>query len=209
MSDKETTDGACKPIPFPCYLETTEHDVHVAREIPTLLASTFGDSKIAGIVWATDGARAVSGINPTSAGPDATLEVSSPDSFDIERVYEARIWRVIDANRDDATIAHEFRWVNGVGAVELTLTEDTAEAVSESSESKPVSGWFHKVIYLQHQSAEGSDADSASEATSVQTGESKENTTTKQMTAVEFIQQEDKYGNTVVVDQLFTGEWAQ
>ena len=105
---------------------------------------------------ATDGARAVSGINPTSAGPDATLEVSSPDSFDIERVYEARIWRVIDANRDDATIAHEFRWVNGVGAVELTLTEDTAEAVSESSESKPVSGWFHKVIYLQHQSAEGS-----------------------------------------------------
>ena len=29
------------------------------------------------------------------------------------------------------------------------------------------------------------------------------------MTAVEFIQEEDKYGNTVVVDQLFTGEWAQ
>jgi hypothetical protein len=27
------------------------------------------------------------------------------------------------------------------------------------------------------------------------------------MTAVEFIQEEDKYGNTVVVDQLFTGEW--
>jgi hypothetical protein len=27
------------------------------------------------------------------------------------------------------------------------------------------------------------------------------------MTAVEFIQEEDKYGNTVVVDQLFTGRW--
>ena len=61
--------------------------------------------------------------------------------------------------------------------------------------------------YLQHQSAEGSDADSSSEATSAQTGESKENATTKQMTAVEFIQAEDKYGNTVVVDQLFTGKW--
>ena len=29
------------------------------------------------------------------------------------------------------------------------------------------------------------------------------------MTALEFIQEEDKYGNTVVVDQLFTGEWNQ
>ena len=208
MSDKETTDGACKPIPVPCYLETTEHDVHVAREIPTLLASTFGDSKIAGIVWATDGARAVSGINPTSAGPDATLEVSSPDSFDIERVYEARIWRVIDANRDDATIAHEFRWVNGVGAVELTLTEDTAEAVSESSESKPVSGWFHKVSYLQHKSAATSKEESAPDTSTGQTKQSKQDTATNDISALEFIQEEDKYGNTVVVEQLFTGKWS-
>jgi len=94
-----------------------------------------------------------------------------------------------------------------VGAVELTLTEDTAEATSEGSESKPVSGWFRKVSYLQHQSAEGRDADSSSEATSAQTGESKEDATPKQMTAVEFIQAEDKYGNMVVVDQLFTGRW--
>ena len=61
--------------------------------------------------------------------------------------------------------------------------------------------------YLQHQSAEGRDADSSSEATSAQAGESKEDATTKQMTAVEFIQAEDKYGNMVVVDQLFTGRW--
>ena len=208
MSDKETTDGACKPIPVPCYLETTEHDVHVAREIPTLLASTFGDSKIAGIVWATDGARAVSGINPTSAGPDATLEVSSPDSFDIERVYEARIWRVIDANRDDATIAHEFRWVNGVGAVELTLTEDTAEAVSESSESKPVSGWFHKVSYLQHKSTATRKEESAPDTSTGQTKQSKQDTATNDMSALEFIREEDKYGNTVMVEQLFTGKWS-
>ena len=31
--------------------------------------------------------------------------------------------------------------------------------------------------------------------------------TTGHMTALEFIQEEDKYGNTVVVDQLFTGRW--
>lgn len=93
-----------------------------------------------------------------------------------------------------------------MGAIELTLTKGTANAASEDPEPKPISGWFHKVSYLQHQSAEGSDADSSS-AASAQTGESKENTATKQMAAVEFIQQEDKYGNTVVVDQLFTGGW--
>ena len=96
-----------------------------------------------------------------------------------------------------------------MGAVELTLTKGTANAPSEDPESQPVSGWFHKVSYLQHESTEGSNADSTSETPSPQTGESKENTTTKQMTAVEFIQQEDKYGNTVVVDQLFTGEWGR
>ena len=57
----------------------------------------------------------------------------------------------------------EFRWVNGVGAVELTLTKGTANAASEGSEPKPVSGWFHKVSYLQHESAAGNDADPSSE----------------------------------------------
>ena len=128
-------------------------------------------------------------------------------SFDDSRTYEIRLWQVIDSDSADSTLAHEFRWVNGVGAVELTLAKGTANAASEGSEPKPVSGWFHKVSYLQHESAADSDADSTSEAPSAQTGKSKENATTKQMTAVEFIREEDKYGNTVVVDQLFTGEW--
>ena len=134
--------------------------------------------------------------------------MSSPDGFDISQVYEARIWRVINDNGDDATLAHEFRWVNGVGAVELTLTANTTKASSEGSESgKPyVSGWANKVSYLQHESAASDNADSASEASTGQE-EDQAHVATKPMTAVEFIREEDKYGNTVVVDQLFTGEW--
>ena len=193
MSDEEIKNDEHTSTTTPCRLEVTEHKIHRAVELPTLLAHNFKDSKIAGIVWATNGTRQVPDVKSAR--------------FDDSGTYEIRLWQVIDDADTDSTLAHEFRWASGVGAVELTLTEDTAEATSEGSESKPVSGWFRKVSYLQHQSAEGSDADSSSEAPSAQTGESKENATTKQMTAVEFIQAEDKYGNTVVVDQLFTGEW--
>lgn len=193
MSDEEIKNDEHTSTTTPCRLKVTEHKIHRAVELPTLLAHNFKDSKIAGIVWATYGTRQVPDVKSAR--------------FDDSGTYEIRLWQVIDDADTDSTLAHEFRWASGVGAVELTLTEDTAEATSEGSESKPVSGWFRKVSYLQHQSAEGSDADSSSEAPSAQTGESKENATTKQMTAVEFIQAEDKYGNTVVGDQLFTGEW--
>ena len=128
--------------------------------------------------------------------------------FDDERTYEIRIWQVIGDDNADSTLAHEFRWVNGVGAVELTLTANTTKASSEGSKSgKPyVSGWANKVSYLQHESAASDNADSASEATTGQE-EDQAHAATKPMTAVEFIREEDKYGNTVVVDQLFTGEW--
>ena len=194
MSDEEIKNDEHTSTTVPCRLEVTEHKIHRAVELPTLLAHKFKDGKIAGIVWATNGTRQVADVKSAR--------------FDDSGTYEIRLWQVIDDADTDSTLAHEFRWAHGVGAVELTLTEDTAEATSEGSESKPVSGWFRKVSYLQHQSTKGSDADSASEPTSAQTGESKENTTAKQMTAVEFIQQEDKYGNTVVVDQLFTGKWS-
>jgi hypothetical protein len=193
MSDEEIKNDEHTSTTVPCRLEVTEHKIHRAVELPTLLAHKFKDGKIAGIVWATNGTRQVPDVKSAR--------------FDDSGTYEIRLWQVIDDADTDSTLAHEFRWAHGVGAVELTLTEDTAEATSEGSESKPVSGWFRKVSYLQHQSAEGRDADSSSEATSAQTGESKEDATPKQMTAVEFIQAEDKYGNMVVVDQLFTGRW--
>ena len=176
----------------PCCLKASHHTVRNAADLAERLAEVFEDG--VGIVWATNGTRRVPDVKSAN--------------FDDARTYEIRLWQVIGSDNADSTLAHEFRWVSGVGAVELTLTKGTANAASEDPESKPVSGWFHKVSYLQHQSAEGSDADSASEATSAQTGESKENGTTKQMTAVEFIQAEDKYGNTVVVDQLVTGRWS-
>ena len=177
---------------LPCYLTATNHIIDNATALAAYIDAKFADHEFAGIVWATDGTRRVPDVKSAN--------------FDDSRTYEIRIWQVIGSNNADSTLAHEFRWVNGVGAIELTLTKGTANAASEDPEPKPISGWFHKVSYLQHQSAEGSDADSSS-AASAQTGESKENTATKQMAAVEFIQQEDKYGNTVVVDQLFTGGW--
>lgn len=178
---------------LPCHLTTTNHIIDNASALAAHIDAKFAAHEFVGIVWTTNGTHRV---------PD----VKSP-SFDDSHTYEIRFWRLISSDSADSTLAHEFRWVNGVGAVELTLTRDTPDAASEASESKPVSGWFHKVSYLQHESAADSDADSSSEAPSAQTGKSKENATTKQMTAVEFIREEDKYGNTVVADQLFTGEW--
>ena len=178
---------------LPCHLTTTNHAIDNATALAAHIDAKFAAHEFVGIVWTTNGTHRVPDVKSAN--------------FDDSRTYEIRIWQVIGSDNADSTFAHEFRWVNGVGAVELTLTKGTANAASEHQESQPVSGWFRKVSYLQHESTEGSDADSASEATSAQTGEGKENATTKRMTAVEFIQQEDKYGNTVVVDQLFTGEW--
>ena len=193
MSDKESknNDHEAATATVPCFLGVTKHEVHNAEQLPTLLAHIFTEGRIAGIVWATNGTRSVNGLNPASPGQGATLKVSSPDGLDISQVYEARI-----------------RWVNGVGAVELTLTTNTAKASSEGSESGTpcVSGWAHKVSYLQHESTASGDADFTSDPTSGQEEENQQRATTKQMTAVEFIREEDKYGNTVVVDQLFTGE---
>ena len=193
MSDEEIKNDEHTSTTVPCRLEVTEHKIHRAVELPTLLAHKFKDGKIAGIVWTTNGTRQV---------PDVKSAC-----FDDSGTYEIRLWQVIDDADTDSTLAHEFRWAHGVGAVELTLTEDTAEATSEGSESKPVSGWFRKVSYLQHESSGSGDTDSASEPTSGRTEQNEQSVATKPMTAVEFIQDEDKYGNTVVVDQLFTGEW--
>ena len=180
---------------LPCHLTTTNHIIDNATALAAYIDAKFAAHEFVGIVWTTNGTRRVPDVKSAN--------------FDNSRTYEIRIWQVIGSDNADSTLAHEFRWVSGVGAVELTLTKGTANAASEDPESQPVSGWFHKVSYLQHESTEGSDADSASEPTSAQTGENKENTTTKQMAAVEFIQQEDTYGNTVVVDQLFMGEWGR
>ena len=195
MSDKETKNNDREATSISCCLKVTEHEIHGAAELPSLLARIFTDGKIAGIVWATNGTRQVPDVKSAR--------------FDDSGTYEIRLWQIIDDINTDSTLAHEFRWANGVGAVELTLTARTAKASSEGSESgKPcVSGWANKVSYLQHKSAATSKEESAPDTGTHQTQQEKQDTATNDMTALEFIQEEDKYGNTVVVDQLFTGRW--
>lgn len=177
-------------------------------------ARTHSGGDVQGLAFATNGTWTVLGFDKGSSDAKPKLSVTPIDGreFDPTKVFELRLWvpvKLPDEPTEGGVLAHEYRWVNGVGAVELTLTSGRPKASSEVTESVSVSGWFHKASYLQHKSAASSDRDSASDPTSGQTQQDEQHAATDNMTAVEFIQEEDKYGNTVVVDQLFTGEWAQ
>ena len=179
-------------------------------------ARKHSSEDVQGLAFATNGTWPVLGFDKGSPIEAPKLSVTLIDgrNFDQTKVFELRLWvpvKLPDEPAEGNVLAHEYRWVNGVGAVELPLTVSTAEASSEGSESgKPcVSGWAHKVSYLQHESSSSGDTGSASEPTSDRMEQDEQHVATKPMTAVEFIQEEDKYGNTVVVDQLFTGEWGR
>ena len=190
-NDPKNCDHA--PSASPCRLEVCEHEVPSASKLPEVLKRVFGDATVAGIAWATNGTWPVLKIG------DATLEVSSPNGFDLSRVYEARVWRVIPDGEASTTLAHEFRWVNGLGACELTLTgrpvEAADRAVGEASEGGSFSpnGMAHRVTYMQHDPRRGSLA---------------KDVTPEPMSAIEFITEEPEYGNMAVTDQLFTGKWS-
>ena len=175
---------------------------------------THSGGDVQGLAFATNGTSTVLGFDKVSATEAPKLSVAPIDGgeFDPTKVFELRLWvpvKLPDEPAEGDVLAHEYRWVNGVGAVELTLTAARPEAPSEDTEPASVGGWFHKASYLQHKSAASSDRDSASDPTSGQTEQDEQHAATDNMTAVEFIQEEDKYGNTVVVDQLFTGEWGR
>jgi hypothetical protein len=176
-------------------------------------ARTHSGGYVQGLAFATNGTWTVLGFDKGSSAKKPKLSVTPIDGreFDPTKVFELRLWvpvKLPDEPAGGDVLAHEFRWVNGVGAVELTLTYGRPKTSSEVTESVSVSGWFHKVSYLQHKSAASSDRDSTSEPTSAQTEQDEQHAATDNMTAVEFIQEEDKYGNTVVVEQLFTGKWS-
>ena len=176
-------------------------------------ARTHSGGNVQGLAFATNGTWTVLGFDKGSSDAKPKLSVTPIDGreFDPTKVFELRLWvpvKLPDKPAEGDILAREFRWVNGVGAVELTLTSGTAEASSEGTESARVGGWFRKVSFLQHKSAASSDRDSASDPTSGQTEQDEQDAATDNMTAVEFIQEEDKYGNTVVVEQLFTGKWS-
>lgn len=169
---------------------------------------------VQGLAFATNGTWTVLGFDKGSSDEKPKLSVTPIDGreFDPTKIFELRLWvpvKLPDEPAEGDVLAHEYRWVNGVGAVELTLTSGRPKVSSEVTESVSVSGWFHKASYLQHKSAATSKEESAPDTSTRQTQQEKQDTATNEMSAVEFIQEEDKYGNTVVVDQLFTGEWGR
>jgi len=168
---------------------------------------------VQGLAFATNGTWTVLGFDKGSSDAKPKLYVTSIDGreFDQTKVFELRLWvpvKLPDKPAEGDILAREFRWVNGVGTVELTLTSGTAEASSEGTESARVGGWFNKVSYLQHKSVATSKEVSTPDPGTRQPKQGKQDTAANDMSALEFIQEEDKYGNTVVVDQLFTGKWS-
>ena len=176
-------------------------------------ARTHSGGDVQGLAFATNGTWTVLGFDKVSATEAPKLSVATIDGrdFDPTKVFELRLWvpvKLPDEPTEGQVLAREYRWVNDVGAVELTLTVGTAEASSEGTEPAPVGGWFHKVSYLQHKSVATSKEESAPDTGTRQTKQGKQDSPTNDMSALEFIQEEDNYGNTVVVDQLFTGRWS-
>lgn len=176
-------------------------------------ARTHSGGDVQGLAFTTNGTWTVLGFDKVSATEAPKLSVAPIDGrdFDPTKVFELRLWvpvKLPDEPAEGQVLAREYRWVNDVGAVELTLTVGTAEASSEGTEPAPVGGWFHKVSYLQHKSTATRKEESAPDTSTGQTKQSKQDTATNDMSALEFIQEEDKYGNTVVVEQLFTGKWS-
>ena len=168
---------------------------------------------VQGLAFATNGTWTVLGFDKVTSTGASKLTVAPIDGreFDPTKVFELRLWvpvKLPDEPAEGDVLAHEYRWVNGVGAVELTLTSGRPKTSSEVTESVSVSGWFHKVSYLQHKSTATRKEESTPDTSTGQTKRSKQDTATNDMSALEFIQEEDKYGNTVVVEQLFTGKWS-
>ena len=168
---------------------------------------------VQGLAFATNGTSIVLGFDKESSAEAPKLSVAPIDGreFDPTKLFELRLWvpvKLPDEPAEGDVLAHEYRWVNGVGAVELTLTSGRPKTSSEVTESVSVSGWFHKVSYLQHKSAATSKEESAPNTGTRQTKQGKKDSPTNDMSALEFIQEEDNYGNTVVVEQLFTGKWS-
>ena len=171
-------------------------------------------SSVQGLAFATNGTWPVLGFDKRSSGKTPKLCVRPIEGrdFDEDKVFELRLWgpslqAQIPADGD--ILAHEFRWLNGVGAVELRVTAGTDSSRTSGSKGSGGRGWLHAVQYLEHVPSSRSTTKPIPASPENESNQSGEGTGACHMTALEFIQEEDKYGNTVVVDQLFTGEWTK
>ena len=177
-------------------------------------ALTYSGGDVQGLAFATNGTWTVLGFDKGSSAGAPKLSVTPIDgrNFDQTKVFELRLWvpvKLPDRPAEGDVLAHEFRWVNGVGAVELMLTSGTDSPQPNESKGSVNRGWLRAVRYLEHVPSSNSAAKPDPDCPDEESDQNSGGTGASHMTALEFIQEEDKYGNTVVIDQLFTGEWAQ
>ena len=178
------------------------------------LAHAHGETgaRVQGLAFATNGTWPVLSFDKRSYAGKPKLSVTPIDGrdFDPTKVFELRLWVPVtlpDEPAEGDVLAHEYRWVNGVGAVELRVTAGTDSSQSSGRKGSGDRGWVHAVQYLQHVPPNRTTANPGADSTDKESNQSGGGTGASRMTALEFIQEEDKYGNTVVVDQLFTGKW--
>jgi len=175
-------------------------------------ARTHSGEDVQGLAFATNGTWTVLGFDKGSSDEKPKLSVTLIDGqeFDPTKLFELRLWvpvKLPDEPAEGDVLAREYRWVNGVGAVELGVTAGTGSSQPSGSKGSGVTGWVHAVQYLEHVPSSRSTSNPGTDSTDNESNQTGEGTGASHMAALEFIQAEDKYGNTVVVDQLFTGRW--
>ena len=175
-------------------------------------ARTHSGEDVQGLVFATNGTWPVLGFDKCSPAETPKLSVTPIDGrhFEPTKVYELRLWipvKLPDEPAEGDVLAREYRWVNGVGAVELRVTAGTGSSQPSGSKDSGVTGWVHAVQYLEHVPSSRSTANPGTDPTDNESNQTGGGNGVSHITALEFIQAEDKYGNTVVVAQLFTGKW--
>ena len=167
---------------------------------------------VQGLAFATNGTWPVLGFDKGSPIEAPKLSVAPIDGreFDPTKLFELRLWvpvKLPDEPAEGDVLTHEYRWVNSVSAVELRVTAGTGSSRTSGSKGSGGRGWVHAVQYLEHVPSSRSTANPGTDSTDVKSDQGGGGTGASHMTALEFIQEEDKYGNTVVVDQLFAGRW--
>ncbi len=196
----------CSSIP-PVSGDTPRLDVFLTY------ARKHSGEDVQGLAFATNGTWTVLGFNKGSSDEKPKLSVTPIDGreFDPTKVFELRLWIPValpDEPAEGDVLAREYRWVNGVGTIELGVTAGTGSSQPSGSKESGVTGWVHAVQYLEHVPSSRSTANPGTDSNDNESNQTGGGTGASHMTALEFIQEEDKYGNTVVVEQLFTGKWS-
>ena len=165
------------------------------------MAAGAGDAS--GIAYTSTGALAVRALRATEGG--AAVTATSGDDVDLNTVYELRLWRVVDSGASTAVgvVAQELRWLNGFGAVRVTVTDSPA---ATDQVLVPPRCWYRRTEYLQHQGAGPADGGGSGPATG--RGHDGPGAARPVMACDEVFQSEAEYSNTVFVDQIMTVRWS-